>query len=235
MRPELIAGAPQDWFPPDTAALAEPNGLLAVGGDLSAARLLAAYRRGIFPWYEEGQPILWWTPEPRCVLDPRELRVSHRLRRTLRQARFTVSWNGDFGGVIRGCAAPRASGEGTWITPAMIAAYERLHRLGHAHSIEIHRGGHLVGGLYGIALGAAFFAESMFSRERDASKFALVALCARFAGIRESLIDCQIPSPHVIGLGAKLLPRSEFLRDLARAIAAAGPFDLPSGPSLGKI
>lgn len=218
-RPALIApGAPDDAFPPDEEALEEPNGLLAIGGDLSPARLLAAYRRGIFPWYEEGQPILWWTPDPRLVLMPQELRISRSLRRSLRRSGFEITIDTAFGKVIRACAAPRASAGGTWITPAMIRAYERLAARGMAHSVEVRRDGRFVGGLYGVAIGAAFFGESMFSLERDASKVALVELCRRLSPLSAGLVDCQVASPHLVGLGAKLISRGEFLNRLDAAV-----------------
>lgn len=223
--PFQIAGAaPPDAFPPDACALAHPNGLIAVGGDLSPARLLAAYRRGIFPWYEEGQPILWWTPDPRLVLDPRRFHLSRSLRRTINRQRFEIRVDTAFAKVIGACAQPRRDGTGTWLTAEMRRAYERLAALGHAHSIEAWRHGSLAGGVYGIALGRAFFGESMFSREADASKVALHALCERLAPCPGALLDCQVPSPHLIALGAELLPRSVFLERLAPALAAAGPW-----------
>ncbi len=227
--PYLIArDAPPDDFPPTEAALTEPNGLIALGGDLSPDRLLAAYRRGIFPWYEEAQPILWWTPNPRLVLNPRRLRLSRSLRRTLRKRTFTTSVDQDFAGTIHACAAPRKGSPGTWITPAMVAAYRHLHRLGWAHSIEVRHGDVLVGGLYGISIGTAFFGESMFSRESDASKVALVGLARLLESFPESLIDCQVPSAHLLGLGAELVPRAAFMEWLRRAMnAPAGPFPLP--------
>lgn len=212
--------APADAFPPDEAALVVPNGLIAVGGNLSSERLLAAYRRGIFPWYEDGQPILWWTPEPRLVLDPRRLHVSRSLRRTLNRGHFEVTFDSAFAKVIRACAEPRRNQiGGSWITADMIRAYERLHVSGYARSIEVWHSGRLAGGVYGVTLGAAFFGESMFSREPDASKAALVALCARLAPLPAGLIDCQVPSAHLLGLGAELLSRKAFLAALARALA----------------
>ncbi len=162
------------------------------------------------------------------MLDPRRLHVSRRLRQTLRRMHFNVAVDSDFGAVMRGCTAPRSPDGGTWITPAMIRAYEHLHRLGHAHSIEVRNDSRLVGGLYGVALGTAFFAESMFSRERDASKFALAALCAQLEAIPQSLIDCQVPSAHLLGLGAELVSRAEFMARLEPALAVAGPYDAGS-------
>lgn len=227
--PYLIArDAPPDDFPPTEAALAEPNGLIALGGDLSPNRLLAAYRRGIFPWYEDGQPILWWTPDPRLILNPRRLHLSRSLHRTLRKRTFTTSVDQDFAGIISACAAPRKGLSGTWITTAMRAAYQHLHRLGQAHSIEVRHGNVLAGGLYGISIGTAFFGESMFSRESDASKVALVELARLLAIFPESLIDCQVPSAHLLGLGAELIPRFAFMERLYRAVnAQAGSFPLP--------
>ena len=205
--------SPQDAperFPPLERALDEPPGLLAAGGDLSSARLLAAYRRGICPWYSPGQPVLWWCPDPRAVLFPEEFRCSRSLAKTLRNGGFETSIDRDFSAVIEGCAAPRASSLGTWITPEMRAAYLELHHGGFAHSFEAYLGGRLVGGLYGVRLGAVFFGESMFSRERDSSKVALARLVefCRSEGIR--VIDCQLPSPHLQSLGSRLIPRAEF-------------------------
>nr|VFJ57460.1 MAG: leucyl/phenylalanyl-tRNA--protein transferase [Candidatus Kentron sp. DK] len=187
--------------------MTEPNGLLAMGGDLEPDRLLLAYRGGIFPWYSEGEPILWWSPDPRAVLFPEEIHLSRRLMRTLRQGHFQVTHNRCFADVVRGCAAPRPESGGTWITGEMRRAYLRLHELGFAHSIECWREGELAGGLYGVALGEVFFAESMFTRVRDASKVALKALCRR--GYR--LIDCQFLTGHLARLGAVEIPRDRFL------------------------
>lgn len=222
--PAFITAQMPPEFPPDERAINEPNGLLAIGGDLTPERLLAAYKRGIFPWYEAGQPILWWTPNPRCVLFPRAVHISRSLRRTLRRGDSRVTWNRAFDRVIRACAEPREPGGGTWITAEMVQAYERLHRLGHAHSLEVWRDGRLVGGLYGIALGAAFFGESMFSRESNASKIALIALCGKLARLDTALIDCQVASSHLFSLGAQNLPRAAFRRKLDTAVAAPNPF-----------
>jgi leucyl/phenylalanyl-tRNA--protein transferase len=196
-------------FPPTWTALPEPNGLLAAGGDLSPDRLLAAYRRGIFPWFEEGQPILWWTPDPRAVLVPDELRVSRSLRKTIRNRGFLVSMDQAFRPVVEACAAPRGDA-GTWITGGMMDAYTALYELGHAHSVEVWLGGRLAGGLYGVGLGSVFFGESMFSIERDASKVALVHLVARLRDMRCALVDCQLPSAHLENLGSRMVPRSRF-------------------------
>lgn len=203
-------------FPPVNRALAEPDGLLAVGGTLSPRRLITAYEHGVFPWYAEGQPVLWWSPDPRAVLYPTELRVSRSLRKRMRNASFETRLDTAFTDVIRECSAPRGAGDGTWLTPDMIAAYTQLHALGLAHSVESWLGGELVGGLYGVRLGRVFFGESMFSRTPDASKIALVRLIdeARARGI--VLIDCQIASPHLQSLGSRSIPRAEFIAQLAR-------------------
>lgn len=199
-----------DWFPPLEQALEEPAGLLAAGGDLSSARLVAAYGRGIFPWYSPGQPVLWWSPDPRAVLFPQEFHCSRSLKRTLRGGRFSVSDDRDFEAVIDGCAAPRAASPGTWITSDMRAAYVELHRIGRAHSIEVWRGSELAGGLYGVRLGEVFFGESMFSRERDASKVALAHLASTCARNNVVVIDCQLPSRHLTSLGVRSIPRRQF-------------------------
>ena len=219
--------SPQDapeWFPPLEQALEEPSGLLAAGGDLSPERLIAAYRRGIFPWYSPGQPVLWWSPDPRAVLFPEEFHCTRSLAKTLRNGGFSYSMDGDFAAVIDGCAAPRAASPGTWITSDMRAAYLELHRLAYAHSIEIRRDGALVGGLYGVRLGGVFFGESMFSRERDASKAALAHLVAVCRRNSLAVIDCQLPSRHLTTLGSRTIPRSQFqalLREHARTPSAA--------------
>jgi len=199
-------------FPPLAAAQKEPNGLLAVGGDLSPPRLLDAYRRGIFPWYSEGDPILWWSPDPRMVLFPHELRVTRSLAKTLRNKPHEVRFDTAFAAVMRACAAPRPGQGGTWIGPEMRAAYRKLHDLGYAHSAETWVEGELAGGLYGVAIGGAFFGESMFSRARDASKIALVGLVRRLAAEGFGLIDCQMHTTHLESLGAREIPRAEFAR-----------------------
>ena len=209
-------------FPPDERALHEPNGLLAAGGDLSPAWLLAAYRRGIFPWFSEGEPILWWTPDPRLVLVPDELHVSHSLRKTLRRRRFEVKADTAFADVLLACAAPRAGGPGTWITPGMRAAYLRMHELGWAHSVECWGDGRLVGGLYGMAIGRVFFGESMFARETDASKVALAHLARLLAERGYGMIDCQMTTAHLLSLGAREVPRARFTAAL-RQWAHDGP------------
>lgn len=201
---------PADAFPDVAAALREPDGLLAAGGDLSVERLLTAYRRGIFPWYEDGQPILWWSPDPRCVLWPHDLHVSRRLAQEMRKTQLTVRFNQAFGNVIRACAAPRRHQAGTWITTELAAAFEQLHAEGWAHSVEIWDRRELAGGLYGLIIGGVFFGESMFSRVDNASKMALVALTRHMIRAGMVLLDCQVVSPHLVTLGASTLPRSEF-------------------------
>jgi leucyl/phenylalanyl-tRNA--protein transferase len=205
-----------DWFPPDALALTEPPGLLAAGGDLSPRRLLAAYRRGIFPWYSAPQPILWWSPDPRMVLLPEEFRISRSLAKTLRNGPYKTEYDRNFSATIRACAAPRRAQAGTWLSPAMIEAYEALHSLGYAHSVETYRDEQLVGGLYGVRLGGVFFGESMWSGEPNVSKIALVRLVelCRAQGIH--LIDCQVASQHLDSLGAREIPRGEFQALLAR-------------------
>jgi leucyl/phenylalanyl-tRNA--protein transferase len=200
-----------DRFPAVSEALTEPNGLLAAGGDLSPKRLLAAYRRGIFPWYEEGQPILWWSPDPRAVLRPDGVRISRSLRRSLIKGGFELRIDTAFAAVVAACAEPRRYTDSTWITREMAAAYARLHKLGWAHSFETWRDGELVGGLYGVAIGRVFFGESMFARANDASKVALVRLAEHLGARSFELIDCQVASAHVASLGATSISRDEFL------------------------
>jgi leucyl/phenylalanyl-tRNA---protein transferase len=209
---------PPGNFPDASTALRDPDGLLAVGGDLSPARLLYAYRHGIFPWYHGDQPILWWSPDPRAVLIPDGFHLSASLRKRLRQGRFRITFDTAFNDVVAACAAPRVNQPegGTWITPAMRAAYVQLHRMGYAHSVEVWMDDELAGGLYGIALGAAFFGESMFSRRRDASKIALACLSRRLQVWGFALLDCQVQSEHLQRLGAIAVPRREFLELLAR-------------------
>ena len=208
-------------FPPLESALAEPNGLLAVGGDLSPARLLAAYRRGIFPWYEDPQPLLWWSPDPRAVLFPERVHVSRSLRRIQRRGEFSVTLDKAFRRVINGCATLSQSRSGTWITRDMLNAYIHMHELGWAHSVEVWRAGELVGGLYGMAIGRVFFGESMFSRADNASKIALVALCQRLCAAGVELIDCQVGNPHLYSLGAEDISRASFSELLKQLTAQA--------------
>lgn len=209
-------------FPPLTEALTDPDGLLAIGGDLTPGRLLEAYRRGIFPWFSDGQPILWWSPDPRAVFYPDRIHVSRSLARRIRRREYTLTVDRDFAGVIRGCAAPRSGQSGTWITAEMGAAYEHLHALGHAHSVEVWDRDRLIGGLYGVAIGRVFFGESMFSRRPDASKVALVNLGYNFHRWGGALIDCQVRNPHLDAMGADLLPRSRFAAGLTE-LCAEGP------------
>lgn len=213
-------------FPPAASALAEPvgpNGLLAAGGDLSPPRLLAAYMQGIFPWYSPGEPILWWSPDPRMVLYPEEVKLSRSLAKTLRNSAYNVRFDTVFSATISACAnKPRTGQSGTWISPEMMAAYEKLHHLGYAHSVETWIDGELVGGLYGIAIGRAFYGESMFSHVRDASKIALAHLCAYLKQQEFGIIDCQMKTNHLVSLGARLIPRSDFVATLA-TLASSGP------------
>ncbi len=214
--PQLCYLQPGDPFPPSSEALTYPNGLLAAGGSLDSSTLLEAYRRGIFPWYEAPQPVLWWTPDPRSVLYPDSLHVSRSLRRTLRRGKLHVSADRAFARVMRACAAPRENHEGTWIDRDMERAYGELHDLGWAHSIEVWDAEDtLVGGLYGVCMAHTFFGESMFSRRNDASKVALVALAAQLRKLGVSLIDCQVESEHLNSLGAKQISRVDFEAHLA--------------------
>jgi leucyl/phenylalanyl-tRNA--protein transferase len=205
-------------FPPVEQALRRPNGLLAAGGDLSPERLLRAYRRGIFPWFSDGEPILWWSPDPRTVLVPGELKIGRSLAKTLRKADFEVRADSAFERVIQACSEPRPRQRGTWITDAMRAAYGRLHGLGVAHCVETWRGGELIGGLYGVALGRVFYGESMFSRATDASKIALVYLVRQLQSWKFGLIDCQMTTPLLTSLGAREIARSQFTRLVAELV-----------------
>lgn len=201
-------------FPP--SELATPEGILAVGGDLSAERLLEAYRQGIFPWFSEGDPILWWTPDPRFVLYPGELRVAKSMRPYFNQKKFDVSLDRNFPAVIRACQQCYRPGQGgTWITEEMRRAYIELHELGYAHSVEVWKEGELVGGLYGIALGKVFFGESMFAKASNASKFGFISLVRQLQSWGFTLIDCQQETPHLASLGARAIPRRDFLKHLA--------------------
>lgn len=197
-------------FPPLSKAMREPNGLLAAGGDLSPERLIQAYRHGCFPWFEAGQPILWWSPDPRTVLLPAEVHVSRSLRKVLRQGRFRVTFDHDFAAVIAECAGPRNYTDGTWITDDMQRAYLALHEQGHVHSVEVWDGDALVGGLYGLAMGRLFFGESMFSRADNASKVGFVTLVEHLRQAGFVLIDCQMPTDHLHSLGARSIPREVF-------------------------
>ena len=207
-----------DPFPPVEGALGDPNGLLAAGGDLSPRRLLDAYARGIFPWFGEDDPVLWWSPDPRTILRLPELHVSRSLLRTIRSGRYMVTLDTAFDQVMAGCAAPRGDEAGTWITAEMTEAYQQLAVLGYAHSVETWSDGRLVGGLYGVAVGRMFFGESMFSWSRDASKVALTGLVGQLRRWDFELIDCQMATAHLASLGAREIPRAEFLADVTRLI-----------------
>ncbi|MEP6483893.1 MAG: leucyl/phenylalanyl-tRNA--protein transferase [Rudaea sp.] len=202
-------------FPPVENALAEPDGLLAAGGDLSPERLLDAYRHGIFPWFSAGDPILWWSPDPRTVFATKDIHVSTRLRRWLRKSDWTLRADTAFAEVVSACAAPRATQPTTWITPEMFDAYRRLHDLGFAHSIEVFDGDALVGGIYGVAVGRMFFGESMFSHADNGSKVALIALCRMLDANGFPLLDAQVSSPHLMTMGAVDMSRSRFVDHVA--------------------
>jgi leucyl/phenylalanyl-tRNA--protein transferase len=230
-----------DPFPPLASALKHPNGLLAAGGELSPARLLAAYRQGIFPWYSDGEPILWWSPDPRMVLIPSELKISRSLAKTLRNRRHEIRFDSAFEAVMHGCAtrgadpaAPGGDRPGTWITDEMRAAYLRLHELGYAHSAETWMEGELAGGLYGVAIGRMFYGESMFTRARDASKIAMVHLVRRLERHGCGMIDCQMHTAHLASLGARAIPRSEFslrLRELVNYGMSPTKWNAPEADS----
>ncbi|OIN07627.1 leucyl/phenylalanyl-tRNA--protein transferase [Oceanisphaera psychrotolerans] len=203
------------WFPDPSEALLEPNGLLAVGGDLSPERLLLAYRMGIFPWFDQSQPLLWWSPDPRAVLEPDKLHVSRSLARLARRGQYRLTINTAFDQVIRACRQLRETQEaGTWITAGIEQAYVRLHRLGHAHSVEVWQDEQLVAGLYGIGLGRLFCGESMFHRVDNGSKLAMLGLCRHLQRQGGELIDCQLPNPHLMTLGVTTWPRARFLHKL---------------------
>jgi leucyl/phenylalanyl-tRNA--protein transferase len=197
-------------FPP--VELAEENGILAVGGDLSAERLLEAYRSGIFPWYSEGDPIIWWSPDPRFVLFPDEIKISKSMRQVLKKDVFPITFDRDFPGVVNGCRQPRKREQGTWITDEMVQAYLKLHELGFAHSVEAWQDGELVGGLYGISLGKSFFGESMFTRVSNASKAAFITMVEALKNRDFLIVDCQVYTAHLGSLGARSIPREEFIR-----------------------
>ena len=220
----LTPADPPDSFPPVEAALTEPDGLLAAGGDLSVDRLVAAYTRGIFPWFDSGQPILWWSPDPRCVLRPSGYHLSRRFRRTLKNSPATITFNQDFASVMDACAAPRPGQPGTWITSEMHAAYRSLHAAGWAHSVEVWEDGQLGGGLYGVVIGRMMFAESMFSAQSGGSKIALAALCRVLEQHEFPLIDCQVVSGHLLRIGAELIPRRRFVRELNATVTERSPF-----------
>lgn len=215
--------ADRDPLPPVTQALRRPNGLLAAGGGLSVRRLVEAYSRGCFPWYSEGEPVLWWSPDPRMVLVPGELHVPRSLARRLRRGDFTLTADLAFADVMAGCAQPREDQAGTWITAEMVQAYRALHAAGHAHSIEAWQDGLLVGGLYGVALGRAFFGESMFTRVPDASKAALVTLVAQLQRWSFGIVDCQMATEHLARFGAHEVPRAAFLQQLETLVHLEPP------------
>jgi len=209
---------PNSFFPPLEDALVEPNGLLAAGGDLSPERLIEAYRSGIFPWFNENEPILWWSPDPRMVLFPSELRISRSLNKILRNSNYEVRVDSAFSQVIQACAAPRKGQSGTWIHSDMVSAYTELHEMGLAHSVETWVGGELIGGLYGIAQGKMFFGESMFSRIHDASKIAFVHLVKQLEQWNFNMIDCQMRTAHLASFGAREIPRKEFSQRLKELV-----------------
>lgn len=227
---------PADPFPPVEQALDQPDGLLAAGGTLSTRRLVDAYRRGIFPWFNDGDPILWWSPDPRTVLRPSRIHVSHSLRKRLRKEEFVVTFDRVFTRVLHGCAAPRPGDNGTWLSQAMQRAYTALHTAGFAHSIEVWMDGELAGGIYGVAIGRMFFGESMFSRRTDASKIAMARLAAQLERWEFPLIDCQLETEHLLSLGAEHMSRRSFVAEVDRLTRLDGPkweidADLAGAPS----
>jgi leucyl/phenylalanyl-tRNA--protein transferase len=213
---------PTDPFPPVTRALDEPNGLIAAGGGLSVERLIDGYSRGIFPWFSDGDPVLWWSPNPRMVLATDGLHVSRSLRRRLQKRDYGVTLDRAFERVLDGCAAPRRDDNGTWLVASMVRAYTRLFRAGYAHSIEVWMGDELIGGLYGVAVGRMFYGESMFSRRTDGSKIALACLCAQLSRWRFPIVDCQMRTAHLASLGARDMPRREFVALVARLVTQPG-------------
>ena len=216
-------------FPP--CELAEQDGLLAVGGDLSPERLILAYRMGIFPWFSKGAPILWWSPDPRLVLFPEELKIARSLQRVIRKGTFYVTWDKAFRQVIQRCADVRTKkGEDTWLLPKMIQAYHQLHKMGYAHSVESWHEGRLVGGLYGVVLGKVFFGESMFTEKTDASKVAFVQMVRDLQDLQFELIDCQVTTSHLQSLGAREIPREEFLLRLERSLDQSPSWRYGSSP-----
>lgn len=225
-------------FPPSYLALREPNGLLAVGGDLKPARLLAAYQRGIFPWFSPGEPILWWTPDPRTVLFPENIHIPRTVRKKLKHCSWRFSADRCFERVIRACAAPRATQSETWISDAMVEAYLNLHTLGYAHSVEVWQGDNLIGGLYGVALGQVFFGESMFSTQSGASRAGFLHLVAYLQEAGFQLIDCQMHTDYLASMGAIRIPRSEFetiLDKYAQCDTGLVPWTLPESLSLPGV
>ncbi len=222
--PYLLAADPNAPFPPVEHALREPDGLLAIGGDLSPQRLLNAYAHGVFPWFSDDQPILWWSPDPRMVFRTDDVRLSSRFKRQLRSSSWTLRADTDFAQVIAACASiPRAGQDGTWISTPMRQAYIELHRLGHAHSLEVFDGTRLVGGIYGVAIGQMFFGESMFSAESGGSKVALAALATYLHACKWPLLDAQVENPHLLRLGAQRWPRAQFLQQVQLQVAQPAP------------
>lgn len=235
-RPLLLGPDPASPFPPAELALDEPDGLVCIGGDLSPVRLVNAYAAGLFPWFSEGQPILWWSPSERLVFRSDGVRLSKRFRRELRRRPWEVRFNTAFDRVIAACAsAPRPGQDGTWITPGIVAAYSGLHRRGHAHSIEAWREGRLVGGLYGVSIGRMFFGESMFALERDASKVALAHLVAMLRARGFPLIDCQQETEHLASVGARPIPRAVFAERVARLVDSGAPRDPWEPPAVEDV
>jgi leucyl/phenylalanyl-tRNA--protein transferase len=223
MIPWLSSNTP---FPPLETALHEPNGLLAAGGDLSPQRLLAAYRHGIFPWYSPGQPILWWSPQPRMVLFPQELKVSHSLAKRLRRGDYQIRIDSAFRAVMEACAtSPRPDQDGTWIVPELVEAYCQLHAFGYAHSVETWIDGELAGGLYGVSIGRMFYGESMFHRVTDASKIAVAHLAQFMVQNGYGMIDCQMQTSHLASLGAREIPREEFAQRLTALVNSPDQFE----------
>jgi len=216
---------PLSRFPPTSDALDSPNGLIAWGGDLQAERLLNAYRVGIFPWYTSGQPILWWTPAPRCVIFPDRVHLSRRTGRRYNSGLYRLTADTAFRDVVRACAGSRRHEKGTWITREIMDAYCNLHELGHAHSLEVWKNDALAGGIYGLALGSVFFGESMFSHEPDASKIALVALCRQLQAWGYGMLDCQVGNPHLFSMGAEELPREIFEQKLEQGVSDTRPLE----------
>ena len=214
---------PADPFPPVEHALDNPEGLLAAGGSLTMKRLVEAYRCGIFPWFNEGDPILWWSPDPRTVLRPSKVHISHSLKKRLRKPTYFVTLDRAFPRVLDGCAAPRPGDNGTWLSPAMRRAYAALHNAGLAHSVEVWMDGELAGGIYGVALGRMFFGESMFARRTDASKIGIVVLAAQLDRWEFPMIDCQLETAHLMSLGAEHLPRRKFVTEIDRLVREPAP------------
>jgi len=214
---------PGDPFPPVEHALDNPEGLLAAGGSLTMKRLIEAYRSGIFPWFNEGDPILWWSPDPRTVLRPANIHVSHSLRKRLRKGSYFVTFDRAFVRVLDGCAAPRAGDSGTWLSPAMRRAYTGLHNAGLAHSVEIWMDGELAGGIYGVAIGRMFFGESMFARRTDASKIGMATLARQLERWEFPMIDCQLETAHLMSLGAEHMSRRRFVGEIERLVRQPAP------------